>query len=114
MYLQLFVTNNRHCHEADEYIKEYNLNHPKYRAKIFYLDDIEERYYNEIKEIKKNLTITIESINNGTILNINNAAYKLANVIDAKYVFTPVVSVFKMYEDALKQGYPIFDKNIRE
>lgn len=114
VYLQLFVTNNRHCHEADEYIKEYNLNHPKYRAKIFYLDDIEERYYNEIKEIKKNLTITIESINNGTILNINNAAYKLANVIDAKYVFTPVVSVFKMYEDALKQGYPIFDKNIRE
>lgn len=114
VYLQLFVTNNRHCYEADEYIKEFNLRHPKYRAKIFYLDDIEERYYNEVKEIKKNLKVSIESINNGTILNINNTAYKLANVIDAKYVFTPVVSVFKMYEDALKQGYPIFDKNIRE
>ncbi|HIW04841.1 MAG TPA: AIPR family protein [Firmicutes bacterium] len=114
VYLQLFVTNNRHCIEADEYIKEFNLKHPKYRAKIFYLDNIEERYYNEVKEIKKNLKVTIESINNGTILNINNAAYKLENVIDAKYVFTPVVSVFKMYEDALKQGYPIFDKNIRE
>ena len=114
VYLQLFVTNNNHSVEADEYVKEFNLKHPKYRAKIFYLDNIEERYYNEVKEIKKNLRVTIESINNGTILNINNAAYRLANVIDAKYVFTPVVSVFKMYEEALKQGYPIFDKNIRE
>ena len=114
VYLQLFVTNNRHSIEADEYIKEFNLKHPKYRAKIFYLNDIEERYYNEVKEVKKKLKVTIESINNGTILNINNAAYKLANVIDAKYVFTPVASVFKMYEEALKQGYPIFDKNIRE
>ena len=114
VYIQLFVTNNRHCSEADEYVKIFNLNHPKYRAKIFYLDDIEERYYNEVKEIKKNLKVTIESINNGTILNINNTAYNLANVIDAKYVFTPVVSVFKMYNDALVQGYPIFEKNIRE
>lgn len=114
VYLQLFVTNNIHNSEADEYIKKFNLEHPKYIAKIFYLDDIEERYYNEVKENKKNLTVSINSINNGTILNINNAAYKLANVIDAKYVFTPVVSVFKMYEAAIKDGYPIFDKNIRE
>lgn len=114
VYLQLFVTNNIHSSEADEYIKKFNLDHPKYIAKIFYLDDIEERYYNEVKENKKNLTVSISSINNGTILNINNAAYKLANVIDAKYVFTPVVSVFKMYEAAIKDGYPIFDKNIRE
>lgn len=114
VYIQLFVTNNRHSVEADEYVKVFNLKHPKYRAKIFYLEDIEERYYNEVKEVKKNLKVTIESINNGTILNINNAAYKLSNVIDAKYVFTPVVSVFKMYDDALRQGYPIFDKNIRE
>lgn len=62
VYLQLFVTNNRHCIEADEYIKEFNLKHPKYRAKIFYLDNIEERYYNEVKEIKKNLKVTINSI----------------------------------------------------
>ncbi len=114
VYLQLFVTNNRHCNEADSYVKEFNLKHPKYRAQIFYLDDIEERYYNEVKENKKTLKVSIESINNGTILNINNSAYKLANVIDAKYVFTPIVSVFKMYEEAIKQGYPIFDKNIRE
>ena len=114
VYLQLFLKKTIHNSEADEYIKKFNLDHPKYIAKIFYLDDIEERYYNEVKENKKNLTVSISSINNGTILNINNAAYKLANVIDAKYVFTPVVSGFKMYEAAIKDGYPIFDKNIRE
>ncbi len=37
---------------------------------IFYLDDIEEKYYGEIKQVKKNITVRIESVNKGTILNI--------------------------------------------
>ena len=101
VYLQLYVTNNIRCKEADNYVKEFNLKHPKYRAQIFYLDDIAEKYYNEAKEIKKNLTAYISSVNSGTVLNINNDAYKLANVIDAKYVFAPVVTVFNMYAKAL-------------
>lgn len=114
VYLQMYVTNNNKCKEADDYVKEFNLKHPKYRAQIFYLDDIAEKYYNETKEIKKNLTVFIDSVNHGTILNINNEAYKLANVIDAKYIFAPVVTVYNMYAKALKEEYPIFDKNIRE
>lgn len=114
VYLQIYITNNNKCKEADDYIKEFNLKHPKYRAEIFYLDDIAEKYYNETKEIKKNLTVHISSVNSGTILNINNDAYKLANVIDAKYVFAPVSTVYNMYVKALKEEYPIFDKNIRE
>ena len=114
VYLQLYVTNNRHCKEADEYIKTYNLAHPKYRAQIFYLDDIKNKFYDEALDSKRRLTVTIESINNGTVLNINNEAYKLANVVDAKYVFTPVTTIFRMYEQAKQADYPIFDKNIRE
>ncbi|MBQ3017616.1 MAG: AIPR family protein [Clostridia bacterium] len=114
VYLQLYVTNNCHCKEADNYVKEFNLKHPKYRAQIFYLDDIANKYFNESKEIKKNLTAYISSVNNHTVLHINNDAYKLENVIDAKYIFAPVVSLFRMYEKALKEEYPIFDKNIRE
>ncbi|NCA92919.1 hypothetical protein EOM82_06710 [bacterium] len=114
VYIQLFVTNNAINRDADNYVKEFNLKHPKYRAKIYYLDEIEEKYYNETKEIRKNLVATIASVNGGTILSINNDAYKLANVIDAKYVFTPVSSVFRLYEKAIKEHYPIFDKNIRE
>ena len=44
VYLKLFITNNVHYKEADEYIREFNKKHPKYIAKFFYLDDIKARY----------------------------------------------------------------------
>lgn len=114
VYLQLFVTNNKHCKEADEYVKKFNVEHPKYHAKIYYLEDIEDRYYGEAQQIKKNISVKVESINKGTILNINTDDYKLENVIDARYVLTPVVSVYRLYRDSIEKSYPIFDKNIRE
>lgn len=114
VHLELFVTNNEHSQKSDEYINTYNINHPKHIAKIFYLDDIAERYYGEVKENRKNITVKIESVNRGTILNINNDSYKLENVVDARYVFAPVTSIYRIYRDAIEKGYPIFDKNIRE
>lgn len=114
VYLQIYVTNNIHCIEADNYIKKFNLSNPKYRAEILYLDDIERKYYSETKQNRLNLTVSVESVNKGTILNINTNDYKLENVLDAKYVFTPVTSIFRIYRDALEKNYPIFDMNIRE
>lgn len=114
VHLQMFVTNNIHNKEADEYVKKFNVSHPKYIAEIFYLDDIEEKYYGETQQIKKNIAVKVESVNKGTILNINTEGYKLENVIDARYVLTPVVSVYRLYRDSIEKGYPIFDKNIRE
>lgn len=114
VYLQLFVTNNNRNKEAEDYVKKFNVDHPHYQAKIFYLKDIEERYYGEIKQVKKNITVKVESVNKGTILNINTESYKLANVINARYVFTPVVSVYRLFRDSIEKGYPIFDMNIRE
>lgn len=114
VYLQLFVTNNNRCIEADEYIKKFNVEHPRYHAKIFYLDDIEERYYDEIITNKKNISVKVESVNKGTILNINTEGYKLENIIDARYVLTPVVSIYRLYRESIEKGYSIFDMNIRE
>lgn len=114
VYLQLFVANNRHCKEADDYIKKFNIEHPKYHAKIYYLDDIEERYFNEVKEIKKKILVKVESVNKSTILNINTDDYKLENVLDARYVLTPVASIYRLYRESIEKNYPIFDKNIRE
>jgi hypothetical protein len=114
VHLQLFVTNNIHCKDADSYVKIFNLEHPKYHAKIYYLDDIEQRYFDEIKPIKKNISVKIESINKGTILNINTDDYKLENILDARYVLTPVASIYKLYRESIEKNYPIFDKNIRE
>lgn len=114
VYLQLFITNNLRNEEAEEYIKKFNMTHPKYIAKIFYLDDIKERFFEEIQEVKKKIIVNVESVNKGTILNINTEDYKLENIIDARYVLTPVVSIYKLYKNALENSYPIFDKNIRE
>lgn len=114
VYLQLFVTNNNQCIEADEYIKKFNVEHPRYHAKIFYLNDIEERYFGEIKTNKKNISVRVESVNKGTILNINTEGYKLENIIDARYVLTPVVSIYRLYRESIEKGYSIFDMNIRE
>lgn len=114
VYLQLYVTNNNVNNEINSYIKKFNLKDPSYRADIFYLDDIEKKYYNEIKEVKTNITVQIESINKGTILNINTDDYKLENVLDAKYVFVPITSIYRLYRDSLEKNYPIFDMNIRE
>lgn len=114
VYLQIYVTNNNRCDDAEEYVKKFNTGHPKYRASIFYLDDIKEKYYGDIKQNKQNLEVQIHSVNKGTILNINTDDYKLENVLDAKYVFTPVSSIFRLYRDSIEKNYPIFDMNIRE
>lgn len=114
VYLQIYVTNNNRSIEAEEYVKRFNIEHPKYRANIFYLNDIQEKYYNDTRQNKQNITVQIHSVNKGTILNINTDDYKLENVLDAKYVFTPVSSVFRLYRDSIERNYPIFDMNIRE
>ena len=114
VYLWLFVTNDRRVAEADKYVKEFNRRDSKYSAKIFYLEDIKNKYFGEVKENKKNISITIETICRGTLLNVNCNAYKLPNVVDARYVLVPVVNVYRFYRNCLEQGYPIFDKNIRE
>ena len=114
VYLQIYVTNNLTSPNIDNYIKSFNLKYPKYISEIFYLDNIENKYYGEIKENKLNLTARIETINKGTILNINTNDYKLENILDARYVFTPVSSIFKIYRNSLEKNYPIFDMNIRE
>ena len=35
-------------------------------------------------------------------------------MLDARYVLTPVVSIYRLYRDSIERSYPIFDKNIRE
>lgn len=112
--LQLFVTNDCHNEEAEKYIREFNAKNKKCIANISYLNDIKKRYYDEIEEIHTHITVKVESVVKGTILNINNDAYKLENVLDARYVLTPVVSIYRLYRESLEKQYPIFDKNIRE
>ena len=115
VHLQIYITNDLRNSKADEAIKEFNSeNGPNILAEIFYLADIEDKWYGEPRRMTKQLTATIESVNGGTILNINNEAYKLDNLIDAKYVYTPISCIYKLMRDSLAKGYQLFEKNIRE
>lgn len=115
IHLQLYITNNQRDQKAIEAIKKFNKDHsPKVFAEIFYLDDIEAKWYGEPKKNTKKFSAEIESVNNGTILSINNEAYRLENIIDAKYVFAPVACIYRMVRLAETKGYPLFEKNIRE
>ena len=115
VHLQLYVTNDLTDPDIAKSIKKYNSKHEhKYVAEVFYLKDIEEKWYGESLKTRKELVVNIESVNNGTILNINNDAYHLENGIDAKYVFTPLTCIFNMVKLSREKNYPLFEKNIRE
>lgn len=115
IHLQIYITNNQRDQKAIEAIKKFNKDHsPRVFAEIYYLDDIEAKWYGEPQKITKTFSTEIESVNNGTILNINNEAYHLENIIDAKYVFAPVSCIYRMVLSAETKGYPLFEKNIRE
>ncbi len=115
VHLQIYVTNDLRNPKVDEAIKDFNSeNGPKVMAEIFYLSDIEEKWYGEPRRMTKQLVATIESVNGGTILNINNEAYKLENLIDAKYVYTPISCIYNLMKESLTKGYQLFEKNIRE
>ena len=115
IHLQLYVTNDQTDPKIVEAIQAFNRkNSPKFFAEVYYLSDIESKWYGEPKRVTKTLSVTIETVNKGTILNINNGQYNLANIIDAKYVLTPITCIYRMMNLAKEKGYALFERNIRE
>jgi len=117
VYLHLYVTNNTaKTQPIVDCLEEFNeKNAAKQRiARMYSLDEIQELYYKAPKKDKKSFKFRVNTINKGTTLNINNAAYNTELAADARYVLTPVTVIYNMYKAADKQGYPLFDENIRE
>lgn len=117
IYFYLYVTNNSSKTQSImDAISKFNQQYAskKMEAKFFSLSDIQETYFEEPIVNKKSFTYTINTINKGTILNVNNEAYKMTQALDAKYVLTPVLTIYRMVEAAQKTKYSLFDDNIRE
>lgn len=117
VYLSIYVTNNTSKKKSlENAIAEFNEIHAdqNHIARIFWLDDIKDLYYDLPIEEKKGLTFTIESKNKGTILNIDSKEYGLKQKIDARYVFTPILNLYELCKLSKSSGYPLFDSNIRE
>ena len=114
VHLQLYVTNNNRNRVAEDAIHKWNMDHPRYHAEIFYLDDIQNKFFNDEVKTRLNWNCRIVTKNSHTILTIRPDEYKLKNVKAARYVFMPVQAVYELYKKARVDGYPIFDENIRE
>ena len=113
--LQLYVTNNNISESVYNALAQFNKNNvEKYHAELFNLSKIEEKYYGEIEYAKKDLVVELDSINKGTILNVNTKPYGIEALLDAKYVFTPVTTLYRIYRTSLEKNYALFDRNIRE
>lgn len=115
VHFRLYVTNDIAITEAiRDILKSYNQDHSNYDAEAYSLKEIETKYYGEPINEKKSLSFEIETVNGGTVLNVNTKDYKLAQNIDAKYVFTPIRNLYELLKYAHEEKYPIFDTNIRE
>jgi len=116
VYLQIYVTNNLINENIKDSIRKFNIRHAAehIKAEIYYLDDIQEKFYGEPIGNKKTFEYTINTINKGTSLNVDPINYPFDLPLKARYVLTPVVTLYRMYREAREKGYPIFDANIRE
>ena len=116
VYLQIYITNNKNADSITESIAKFNKNHinDHVRAEYYCLDDMQEKYYQEPIENKVSFEYTINTINNGTALKVDTENYPLDLPLKARYILTPVVTLYRMYRAAKEKRYPIFDANIRE
>lgn len=117
IHFHLYITNNSSKYpDLVKKIEEYNDENVSSRrqAKLFTLNDIEDLYYKGPNIEKKTFTYKISTINKGTILNIDNAAYKMHLAADGRFTLTPVTLIYRMLRDAKEKGYALFEENIRE
>lgn len=112
----LYVTNNNISTEIYDAVKTWNESkkNKNYIAKIYSINDIYETYFDDLLIEKKNLTVSISTLNKGTVLHVNNESYGMNLAIDAKYVLTPIIDIYQIVKEAKKKGYQIFENNIRE
>jgi len=118
IYLHMYVTNDFKDQTIIDTFYKYQNNDNNIlcyvEAKIFYLSDIVEMYFEDRKLDVKNFKCEFYTINDATFLNINKENYNLPNLIEAKYILTPVSQIYKIIKKAKKDNYQLFAENIRE
>ncbi len=118
IHLYLYVSNDLRDDSIIRLFEQYQAPVDKIKcyvdAKIFYLSDIKNVYFEDRKKETKNFKCDFLTINDGTVLQINKENYGLPNLIEAKYVFTPVKVIYDIVKSSKEKGYSLFAENIRE
>ena len=112
----LYVTNHDGItNSVRKVITDFNSkNKGKLVAHAYDIDAIKQAYFGKPITEKKNMSFTIRTVNDGTILKIDNVNYGLNQAIEARYVLTPVVNIYEIKKEADNSGYLLFDENIRD
>ena len=112
IFLHFYVTNDLTNSDLTSLISQNDQN--KAFASLFFLKDIEEKYFGKSYAANPKLNTKLNIKNKGSYLAIRPKEYDLPHMFEAYYVMAKVSDVFQLWKDAEDRQYPLFEENIRE
>lgn len=112
IFLHFYVTNNSINNDIISIVKNFQNDHTI--VEVFSMENIKEKYFGKSFVENASLKTTLEVKNKGTYLAIRPQEYSLPNMSEAYYVMAKVTDVYRLWKDAEKRKYSLFEKNIRE
>ncbi len=118
IYLQFYSTSTHVSDDIIDSIKRFNGENHQYkallRAEFIDLEEIYDKYYGQSYKEKKTLTFNIGTVSRGTFASLREE-YKIEGLkCEAYYIITPVSEIYRLKEKSKKDGYQLFEENIRE
>lgn len=117
IYLSFFVTNEYHSPDIDGlFDKDYSLPgiEASVYAKYYDLSDIKSLYYGDRFTNKVNFYTIMPTRQKATSLDVRPDNYDMPWMIDLRYVMINVAELYRIYKEAAKKNYVLFEENIRE
>ena len=118
IYFHFYSTSTFYSVDIDELIKKFNREAEEYvsfvHANFMDLAGIYELYYGKSFKERKQLTFKLGTVNRGTFASLREE-YDIPDLrCEAYYIITPVSEIYKLYNTSKKDGYQLFEENIRE
>lgn len=116
VYIEIYVTNNDKDHSVDSAIQNFNNlnNSSNIYSKVYYLDDIYEKFYNEVPETHRIFNYVLKRVNKDTTLSVNANMLNLSSNIDSMYMVLSVIDLYEMVKCAKEKQYDLVKENIRD
>lgn len=112
IFLHFYVSNDKSSADIESVVN--NFDNSIAFVKIFFLEDIKEKYFGESFSENPKLNTTLKVKNKGTYLAIRPDEYALPNMSEAYYVMAKITDVYNLWKSAEESSYPLFEENIRE
>lgn len=120
IWLHYYVTNNHKGDDIDTLVNSFSVEQHDIDAfvgiKFNTLDDIKQLYYDDRFTSKVDFVAELHTKVSATSLDVrpNEDAYGLKWMIELRYILINVFDIYKIYKDAVKKNYEIFEANVRE